>query len=156
MPVYSTENIGFYEMRAIADILAAHPEVHSGALRAVLAFGPFVETEGTADIELLEVVENWQGPRRASFTSTSQLPLRGRLTLYFLTPEEFENPHDTPLPDIKISPNMLLQRVAKAYAVLLEEPDGYAFQAMDRFHSDGNTNMSPQAFFASLATSAAP
>jgi len=56
--------------------------------------------------------------------------LRGRLHLYFLTPEEFEQPRPEPVPGQTWSSAQLLSRVRPAYAILLEEPYDYAHDVM--------------------------
>jgi hypothetical protein len=95
-------------------------------------FGRLVEDGQSRDIEILEVVEEWSGLRFAEFGSTPALPLRGLLHLYFLTPEEFESPRPDKLAGTSWSSAELLERVLPAYAILDEEPFGYAFDVMSR------------------------
>ena len=122
--LYSSTNIPYQEYRAISELMNAHPQELNGRLRALIAFGEIVATGDSYDINLLEVVDGWQGQRHVSYSSTASLPLRGRLHLYFLTPEDFEHPADTVLE--------LLMQVRQAYAILLEEPNDYAYQVMSQ------------------------
>lgn len=132
MPNYSTENIPYEEYRAINQLRRLHPEAHGGQLRALIVFGDLVATGQTYDINLLEVVEGWEGPRHVSFGSTDDLPLRGHLALYFLLPSEFERPSNTSVPGQSWSSADLLTRVRRAYAIMLEEPNDYASSIMAR------------------------
>lgn len=122
--LYSSTNIPYQEYRAISELMNAHPPEMDGKLRALIAFGEIVATGESYDINLLEVVEGWAGPRHVSYGSTAALPLRGRLNLYLLTPKEFEQPTETVLE--------LLTRIRQAYAILLEEPNDYAQQVMSQ------------------------
>ena len=97
--LYSSTNIPYQEYRAISDLMNAHPQEMNGSLRALIVFGEIVATGESHDINLLEVVDGWQGPRHVSYGSTEALPLHGRLHLYFLTPEEFEQPSPEPVPE---------------------------------------------------------
>ena len=132
MPSYSTENIAYEEYRAIAQLRRLHPEAHGGQLRALIVFGDLVATGQSYDINLLEVVEGWEGPRHVSFGSTSDLPLRGQLHLYFLLPSEFERPSGAPVPSHTWSSADLLAQVRRAYAIMLEAPNDYAASIMAR------------------------
>ena len=87
--LYSSGNIPYQEYRAINELMGAHPQELKSNLKALVAFGEIVATGESQDINLLEIVAGWQGPRHVSYGSTTALPLRGRLHLYFLTPEEF-------------------------------------------------------------------
>lgn len=130
--LYSSGNIPYQEYRAISELLGAHPSALNGNLRALIAFGELVATGESYDINLLEVVAGWQGPRSASYGSTKALPLRGRLNLYFLTPEEFERPTAAAPAGQTLSSLALLRQVQPAYAVLLETPSDYANQVLSR------------------------
>jgi hypothetical protein len=105
----------------------------------MLVFGPILSAEHTRDLQILEVIEGWKGPRRVALSSSPDLPLRGRLTFYFLTPEEFERPDSELLPDIGISARQLMYDVEKAYAIVYETPEDYAFLAMRDFDSLSST-----------------
>lgn len=135
MPSYSTENIAYEEYRAIAQLRRLHPETHGGQLRALIVFGDLVATGQSYDINLLEVVEGWEGPRHVSFGSTHDLPLRGQLHLYFLLPSEFERPSNVSVPGQPWSSADLLTQVRKAYAIMLEEPNDYATGIMARIEN---------------------
>jgi len=128
--LYSSGNIPYQEYRAINELMGAHPQELKSNLKALVAFGEIVATGESQDINLLEIVAGWQGPRHVSYGSTAALPLRGRLHLYFLTPEEFEHPRPEPVPGQPWSSAQLLSRVRPAYAVLLEEPNDYAHDIM--------------------------
>ncbi len=135
MPLYSAENIPYTEWGVITELLRKHPEIHRDKLRALLVFGSLVSTGGPYNINLLEVVQDWEGPRHVRFTSTSALPLRGRLDLYFLRPEEFENPTSACLPGEHWSSADLLMQVRNAYAIMLENPINYASEMMEQYES---------------------
>ncbi len=130
--LYSSANIPYQEYRAISELMSAHPQALNGSLKALIAFGEIVATGESHDINLLEVVADWQGPRHVNYGSTAALPLRGRLHLYFLTPEEFEQPRPEPVPGQPWSSAQLLSRIRPAYAVLREEPNDYAHRIMAR------------------------
>ncbi len=130
--LYSSTNIPYLEYRAIGRLMDANPSLINGSLRALIAFGTLVATGESQDINLLEVVTGWQGPRSATYGSTEALPLRGRLNLYFLTPEEFEHPTAAVPTGHSFSSVTLLRQVQPAYAVLLENPSDYANQVLSR------------------------
>ena len=131
--LYTSENIPYQEYRAIRELLGANSPQIERSLRAAIVFGEIVATGGSQDINLLEVVDGWQGPRFVSYGSTEALPLRGRLNLYFLTPEEFEQPSLKTVPGQAWSSAQLLSRIRPAYAVLREKPFEYAYTLMRRF-----------------------
>jgi hypothetical protein len=126
----TTSNIGYNAYAAINALLRAHQEEHHGHLRAAIVFGDLVVTGGSPDIEIVEVVADWHGPRHAAFLSTAALPLRGQLHLYFLKPEEFEGPQRAVLTGESWSSADLMERVRQGYAVLYEQPSGYAVRVM--------------------------
>lgn len=130
--LYSSTNIPYQEYRAIGKLMEAHPSILNGNLRALIVFGDIVATGESQDIYLLEVVTDWQGPRFAGYGSTEALPLRGRLNLYFLTPEEFEHPTAAVPVGQTVSSLEILRQVQPAYAVLLENPSDYANQVLSR------------------------
>ena len=145
MSELSTENIPYDEMRAISLLLKAHGDAHLEAVRAVIAFGSLVATGDSTDIELLEVVEGWQGIRRVEFGSTAQVPLRGLATIYFLTPQEFESPTEMLLTGTDVSSASLLRRVRAAYTVLINRPPDYV---QNQFRRPTSSRISPAEFFA--------
>ncbi len=120
--------IPYEEYKAIGEIVRAHLKTHEGQLRAVVAFGDLVTRGGTFDIDLLEVVEGWQGQASLIFESTAELPLRGVLCLYFLTPEEFEHPErlDSPFK------RRLMDRVREGYDIVYEDPPVYGLDTLER------------------------
>ncbi len=128
--LYTSENIPYQEYRAISELLGANSKEIDRSLRAAIVFGEIVATGDSEDINLLEVIAGWQGPRYVSYGSTDALPLRGRLNLYFLTPEEFEQPSPGPVPGQEWSSAQLLSRVRPAYAILRETPYEYARRLM--------------------------
>ncbi len=130
--LYSSTHIPYLEYRVIGRLLDAQPQAVNGQLRALIAFGELVATGNSYDLNLLEVVTGWQGPRSVSYGSTEALPLRGRLNLYFLTPEEFEHPAAAAPAGQTIPSLTLLRQVQPAYAVLLENPSDYANQVLSR------------------------
>ena len=77
--------------------------------------------------------KEYGGPRHVRFDSSADLPLRGQMHLYFLTPDEFEHPSRENYPGATWSSADLLARVRPAYGILLEEPHGYARDLMERW-----------------------
>ena len=138
MPFYEEESyrrIPYEEYKAINTLMHAHLETHSGKLRALIAFGEIVTRGGTYDIDLLEVVEGWQGPTSVTFSSSEELPLRGQLRLYLMTPETFEGA------DSDSEKERLLYRVREGYDIVYEDPPGYArnvFVQRVRSRQNGN------------------
>jgi len=117
--------IPYHEYRVIAHLLRAHVDEHGGRLKAMIAFGDQVVGGATYDIDLLEVVEGWEGKRYSEFSRSRHLPLRGTLRLYFLTPEVFENPSLIEDPDERQWVQSLLNRVRAAYEVIMDAPPGW-------------------------------
>jgi hypothetical protein len=125
--------IPYDEYRVITTLMHAHLQTHEGKLRAIIAFGDIVTKGNTFDIDLLEIVEDWQGQRSVVFASSAALPLRGQMRLYLITPEEFEQPEN--LADF--STRSLLERVRAGYDVIYEDPSGYARDILARRVKDG-------------------
>lgn len=124
-PEEAALRIPFEEYKAITDLMHAHLKTHEGKLRALIAFGEIVTRGGTFDIDLLEVVEDWNGPKSVTFSSSEALPLRGQLRLHLLTPEEFEGAGSGAYSDNR----QLLDRVREGYDIVYEDPPGYARNA---------------------------
>lgn len=120
--------IPYDEYKAIGELLRAHLKTHEGQLRAVVAFGDLVTKGNTFDIDLLEVVEGWQGPTSIAFGSSAELPLRGQLRLHLLTPEEFEQPASL----TEFAKQRLMDRVREGYNVIYENPPLYAINTLTR------------------------
>ncbi len=120
--------IPYDEYKAMGELLRAHLNTHEGQLRAMIAFGDIVTKGNTFDIDLLEVVEGWQGPTSIAFGSSAELPLRGQLRLHLLTPEEFENPSSL----TEYSKQRLMDRVQEEYNVIYEDPPLYAINTLTR------------------------
>ncbi len=115
--------IPFKEYQAITDLMHAHLKTHEGKLRALIVFGEIVTRGGTYDIDLLEVVEDWNGPKSVTFSSSEALPLRGQLRLHLLTPEEFGGKK---WDRTRFMENLLLDQVREGYDIVYEDPPGYA------------------------------
>jgi len=126
--VYQKEQIRipYEEYKAIGELLRAHLKTHEGQLRAMIAFGDLVTAGNTFDIDLLEVVEGWQGQTAIVFSSSAELPLRGQLRLYLLTPEEFEHPDSVK----RFSKKRLMDRIREGYDVIYEDPPAYALDVL--------------------------
>lgn len=129
--VLEGSRIPYEEYRAIVRLMHGHVDAHSGRLRAIVAFGDLVTRGGTFDIDLLEVVEEWTGPRMAIASATAELPLRGRLRVYILTPEEFEDPTAESEQQESRWISELLERVRQGYEIILQIPPGYAREVLD-------------------------
>jgi hypothetical protein len=129
--VTDRSSIPYEEHRAIAQLVRAHLDEHQGRLRGMAAFGDLITRGDTYDIDLLEVVENWNGRRYFEFDGTHELPLRGKLRLYFLRPEEFADPSATkPAEDLPWVES-LVQRVREGYATIVEVPAGSIDQVLN-------------------------
>jgi hypothetical protein len=89
-----------------------------------------VATGRSNDLFVLEVVEGWVGPRRMEFTSTSDVPLRGKLIIFFVLPRELLRPGSVALPGLGLSSGELLDHVTRAYIVLYSYPVDYLREAL--------------------------
>ncbi len=112
-------SISYFEYNVINELMHSHVEEFGTALRAIVAFGPLVTGQDTFDIELLEVVNQWEGPDFLPFGSTNSLPLRGRLVLHFLSTGDFENLVQRDSQD-------LVHILREGYKIIYEVPAGYA------------------------------
>ena len=125
VPFYDEERyrrIPYEEYKAINELVHAHLHTHNGKLRALIAFGETVTRGGTFDVDLLEVVDGWEGQSSVTFSSSEALPLRGQLRLHLLTPEEFEESDG----GMHLTEKRLLERVREGYEIVYEAPPGYA------------------------------
>lgn len=123
--------ISYHEYRVIAHLLRAHVEEHQHRLKAMIAFGDLVTRGDTSDINLLEVVEGWQGKRFGQFSGPAHLPLRGQLRLHFLTPEVFGNPALIEEIAERRWVEYLLDRVRAGYEVIMETTPGWGRSVLD-------------------------
>ena len=114
--------IPYFEYSAINELIHAHLEEFGNALKAVIVFGPLVTTGNTFDIELLEVIQGWQGLPRYQADTTPELPLRGKLFLNLLSDTEFASFTRARLR----GKTRLREQVLKGYEVVFEFPAGYA------------------------------
>jgi hypothetical protein len=135
--------ISYHEYRTIAQLLQAHAAEHEDRLRAMIAFGDLVAVEGSVDIDLLEIVEGWQGKRLWPFSSTAELPLRGRLRLYFLTPEEFEDPAVIQDPEERKWVEDLLRDVRRGYEIIMDRAPGWVYGVLDRPRTSSTASAPP-------------
>ncbi len=122
----SIDKIEYFERSAVVEILKSHSATMGNKMRAFIVFGDAVNEAKTYDVDLLEVLEEWSGPRHLVFQSSSDLRFRGVIRLNFLISEEFERPesiHDERLRD---DVNGLLRRVRRGYVVMREAEKGYA------------------------------
>jgi hypothetical protein len=118
--------IPYQERRVIQSLMHAHWDVYQDRLRAMVAFGGLVIAGDKFDIDLLEVIEGWQEKRLAVASDSAELPLRGQLRLFFLTPAEFENPAVIEDPVQQQWTRDLLDRVHRGYEIFYETPPDYA------------------------------
>lgn len=124
--------ISYFEYKVINELMHAHIEEFGADLRAIIAFGPLVTGRETFDIELLEVINGWQGPEFMPFGSTSSLPTRGKLLLHFLPTKDFEN---LLLRDSQDLTDLLRE----GYKIIYEVPAGYVRHIlMHTFGTDEN------------------
>jgi hypothetical protein len=124
--------ISYHEYRVIAHLLRTHADEHQQRLKAMVAFGELVTRGDTVDIDLLEIVEGWHGKRYGVFSEAADLPLRGELRLYFLTPEEFRDPGVIPEAAERQWVEALLRRVRQGYEVIMEIPSGFARDVLEQ------------------------
>jgi hypothetical protein len=129
-PTASHPEIPYQEYRVIAHLLRAHVAQHGQHLQAMIAFGDLVTRGDTFDIDLLEIVEGWTGKRFGEFPGSIDLPLRGRLRLYFLTPEVFRDPERIEDREERQWVEDLLARVREGYEIIVEAPNGTASQVL--------------------------
>lgn len=111
--------ISYFEYKVINELMHSHIEEFGDDLRAIIAFGPLVTGQETFDIELLEVIDGWQGPETMPFSSTSSLPTRGKLLLHFFSTTDFENL-------LLQNSQDLTERLRDGYKIIYEVPAGYA------------------------------
>lgn len=116
-------NISYFEYKAINELMHAHLDEFGKDFRAMIVFGPLLTGQETFDIDLLEVVDNWQGPQTMAFDSTPSLPLRGTLRLHFLSSAAFENLVSQQNKD-------LLDILREGYEIVCEVPAGFAREVL--------------------------
>jgi hypothetical protein len=138
--------ISYHEYRVIARLLRAHADEYRNRVKAMVAFGDLVTSGDTFDIDLLEVVEDWEDRRFGRFSRSEDLPLRGELRLYFLTPQEFENPSVIQEPEERRWVVELLERVRQGYEVVMESPLGWAQQVLERNRVNSTIAPPPSGF----------
>jgi hypothetical protein len=138
--------IAYHEYRVIARLLRAHVDEYQDRVRAMVAFGDLVTSGDTFDIDLLEVVEGWEDRRFGRFSRSEDLPLRGELRLYFLTPQEFEDPSVIPEPEEQRWVVELLERVRRGYEVVMESPPGWARRVLDQIRVYSTITAPPSGF----------
>jgi len=122
--------IPYFEYRVINDLVHAHSKELGDSLRAIIAFGDLKTRGGTFDIELLEVVDDWQGPPQIQSADSPEVPMRGKLFLNFLSTAEFEAICTPPVPG-RVPPE-LLRRVLNGYEIVYEVPAGFARKLLNR------------------------
>ncbi len=116
-------NISYFEYKAINELMHSHSAEFGKDFRAMIVFGPLLAGQETFDIDLLEVVDNWQGPEHLSYASTESLPLRGTLRLHFLSSSAFENL-------VSQQNKELLDILREGYKIVYEVPAGYAREVL--------------------------
>jgi hypothetical protein len=130
----STElrEISYHEYRIIARLLQAHVDQYGDRLKAMIAFGGLLTQWDVFDIDLLEVIQGWEGKRFGEFSAEADPALRGKLRLYFLTPEEFENPAIIGETEERKWVQELLERVRQGYRIITESPPEWAQRVLER------------------------
>ena len=116
-------SIPYFEYKVINDLVHSHMKEFKSNLRAVIAFGALKTTGETYDIELLEVVDVWEGQAQFQSGSSASLPMRGKLYLDFLPSAEFERVAEG---DETEETRRLIRRVLGGYEIVYETPAGYA------------------------------
>jgi len=108
---------------------------HDGQMElvAALLYGPVVARTSDEWIGVLEVVKNYPYPYNKPdtlarfFQSTKQFPLRGRLSIIALSPEEFEDALSQQAPALE-------EVLAEAW-IPLYDPIGYLVKHLWQFHA---------------------
>lgn len=123
-----SHSIPYEEFRAINKVLDAHSASYGDRLCAAVAFGGLLTGGLSYDIDLLEVIEGWDSShgRIGIYESSPELPLRGQLRLYILTPEEFADPQSIADEMERRWVRDLLAQVLQGYDILQESPLGFA------------------------------
>ena len=122
--------IPYREFDTLAKLIEAHLRDEKNKLRAAIAFGDILTDETSHDVDLLEVFDAWQGMPYAEFDSSADLPLRGKLRLYFLSSEDFENPNAIKDEARRNWTKELLQIVWQAREVIISSPLNYVESAL--------------------------
>lgn len=131
--------IPYHEYRIITLLLRAHLVELRGRLKAAIAFGELLVQPDAFDIDLLEIVEGWEDKRFGQFADLPDPSPRGTLRLYFLTPEEFQNPRVIPDPEERQWVEELLNRVRQGYEVVTETDPGWVRRVLDR--TEGHSSL---------------
>lgn len=118
----SLNEIPYTEYHIIGQVVRGHLEEFKDALRAVIAFGPLKTSGHTHDIDLLEVIENWQGPLRFQAESSETLPMYGKLYLNVISLDDFQLNAAPRSSDVE----ELFERVMQGYEIIYEHPTGFA------------------------------
>jgi hypothetical protein len=121
--------ISYFEYKVINELMHSHSKELGESLRAIIVFGALKTAGGTFDIELLEVIDGWQGPPQMQSASSAELPMRGRLYLSFVSAQDFEAICSHPAQQ-KGTLSELLKRVLEGYEIVYEVPTGYARQLL--------------------------
>jgi hypothetical protein len=135
--------IPYIEYRTIWNLVQAHIEEYEGRLRAAVAFGPLVSAGFPNDIELLEVVDDWEGPMLQSFTGSAALPLRTQLRLYILPSEEFQHPESITDPEERRWVEELVNQVAEEHELIWENPVLFARRVLTLQRGTSTLNTPP-------------
>lgn len=145
-----TIRIPYEEYRAIGELFRAHLKTHEKQIRAVVAFGPLVTHGDTHDIDLLEVVDDWQGPSSVTFSSTAALPLRGLLRLNVLSTQDFENPGQAGHFNVRRLSKSVLGQLQQGYEIIYESPFGLVRRVLTQGNA-ATTSANPLTFLDSVA-----
>jgi hypothetical protein len=133
MPVKNERReIPYEEYRIIARLLQAHVDQYGDRLKAMIAFGDLLTQWDAFDIDLLEVIQGWEGKRFGEFSSAAEPALRGKLRLYLLTPEEIESPALIQEPEERKWVEQLLERVRQGYEIITESSQGWTQRVLER------------------------
>lgn len=114
--------------KQIAELLQAYWEHWGERLRALVLFGPLAEGTGYEEIDVLAVMQNWDGPKQGleaieamAFPGWEDWVLPGHLCLVVLSPEQL----------LQATGHPMLQEIAKSSCYLFD-PDGLIAQAMGK------------------------
>jgi hypothetical protein len=124
--------IPYHEYRVIAHLLRAHVGQFGERLKGMVAFGNLLTRPDAYDIDLLEIIEGWEDKRFGEFDASADPGLRGKLRLYFLTPEVFENPAIVEDREERKWVEELLERVRHGYEIVTESPPESVRRILDQ------------------------
>ena len=124
--------IPYFEFRTINQLVHAHSDELGKALRIVIVFGDLITMGKTFDIELLEVIDDWNGPDSFYASSSDELPMRGKVFFHILSTMQFEEAMQKGTIGSESRISALIERVFEGYEVVYEVPSGFFREELNR------------------------